>query len=111
MEFSLTLPSLSQKNQIKVADHGPAIEEVTGFGEDADADNSEVSRPKPIKALSDKRKAALLKRGDPNPAANLRSELAYKAELEQYKKSKGFVVEQVNERSERALWKTIIAHH
>ncbi|GMI55376.1 hypothetical protein ScalyP_jg308 [Parmales sp. scaly parma] len=80
--------------KIKVADHGPAIEEVTGFGEDADADNSEVSRPKPIKALSDKRKAALLKRGDPNPAANLRSELAYKAELEQYKKSKGFVVEQ-----------------
>jgi len=72
----------------KKEENGPAIEEVALVGEEKKEDIA-VARPKAVKELSEKRKRAMLKIGDPNPAAKMRQELHYKAELERYKRFKG----------------------
>ncbi len=52
-----------------------------------------VERPKKVKELSDKRKRALLLKGNPNPASQMRQQLQYKAAMDQYKKNKGIETE------------------
>ena len=55
-------------------------------GLDFDAYGDGIERPKKVKQMSDKRKRALLTKGQSNPADQMRAELEYKANMDNYKR-------------------------
>jgi protein-tyrosine phosphatase len=69
------------------------IEEEKGpdYGDSSYGDMTE--RPKKVKELSDKRKRAMLIKGNSNPADAMRQRLAYNAQMDSYKKKKGVATE------------------
>ena len=91
-----------RQRKVKEVQKGPLMEEsMATWAEDKeDEDNLDydaygdgAERPKKVKQMSDKRKRALLTRGQSNPADQMRAELEYKANMENYKKAKGIVTE------------------
>ena len=74
---------------------------------DFDAYGDGIERPKRVKEMSDKRKRALLTKGQSNPADQMRAELEYKANMENYKRAKGLDTEDTIDHTKIAAYGSV----
>ena len=107
-----------KRRVVKVEETGVAIEEsMANWAQEDESKNDDgidpnmygdgVERPKKVKELSDKRKRAALLKGNSNPAAQMREQLAYKAAMDKYRKQKGIDADETVDHSALATYGSV----